>query len=595
MLNVGQWTVFHGPNPYAIAPVCMGVLELGEQANPDILLSGCRRLQSLWPQWVTSDVEAPTNMEIDLSSKVDTCLLVSRVALRWALSALNEVRGYLHTAGCQPNSAGVTLWIEYHEPALSLQALSLALRIIITAGQDSSFKVELVDEHLNELWRACRRHHPDFQARILMSGARKMGIPVLSFPAGMRCWQYGWGARSRVFFETASNTDGLLGGRWQTSKPDAKALFRALGLPTPAYQLIQNEGELESAARKIGWPCVIKPSDRGAGKGVTTNIQDYKSLRSAYDEATRCSDSPVLMESNITGDVYRLMVVDGHCIAVVRGEPAQVVGDGVSTVRSLVEKKNIGRTQNMVLSRYRAPLPVDDLSLQALARQGLHFDDVPALGQCVVLRAFANRPSGGDCIDVTGEAHPQIILAAELLAKAFSLSAMGIDYISTDIRLPIHEAGGSFLEVNATPGLAVLAAADIDPDWLASKVLGTIPGRIPMELHVCNEVDGPRVLEQLRARVVGAGTACVLKTRLWLDQLELAVDDTEAWSGVRSALRNPLVQRLLIVANSMEITRWGFPVDKFDSVILWEGESLPLPWKDVAHRITGRLRANVMP
>ncbi|ETJ22198.1 Glutamate-cysteine ligase/gamma-glutamylcysteine synthetase, partial [human gut metagenome] len=69
-------------------------------------------------------------------------------------------------------------------------------------------------------------------------------------------------------------------------------------------------------------------------------------------------DSHVLVEEFVAGTEYRFFILDGKCEAVVLRVAANVVGDGSSSIRELVEKKN----QDPLRGRdHRSPLEIINL------------------------------------------------------------------------------------------------------------------------------------------------------------------------------------------------------------------------------------------
>ena len=50
--------------------------------------------------------------------------------------------------------------------------------------------------------------------------------------------------------------------------------------------------------------------------------------------------SRVIVERYITGEDYRLLVINYKLVAAAKRTPAHVIGDGISTVRELVDKVN---------------------------------------------------------------------------------------------------------------------------------------------------------------------------------------------------------------------------------------------------------------
>jgi cyanophycin synthetase len=284
-------------------------------------------------------------------------LLLGQAVTQWALAALNEVRGFVQHAGAVRVGQALHLWLGFHRAELSRAALQLALTSL-TRHINRHPDPEPIGALLEKLWLACRQHHPDFQARILMVAAQADGIPFFRFLEESRQWQFGWGwgARSTVFFETATNADGALGWQWERNKVISKDLMRSIGLPVPSHVLVREESELPAVAAQVGLPCVVKPLDGGGGKGVTANIRDTDSLRLAFRQARLFSSGPLLVEQHLQGLDYRLMVVDGRLVAAIRREASFVVGNGQTTVGELIAHLNASRSENLVRSRYLKPI-----------------------------------------------------------------------------------------------------------------------------------------------------------------------------------------------------------------------------------------------
>ncbi|MFX7866200.1 cyanophycin synthetase, partial [Acinetobacter baumannii] len=74
------------------------------------------------------------------------------------------------------------------------------------------------------------------------------------------------------------------------------------------------------------------------GKGVTVNVVD----RAHFDIAYKAADEigQVMVEKFLPGGDYRLLVIGDKLIAAARRDPPHVIGDGVHTVKQLVDKVN---------------------------------------------------------------------------------------------------------------------------------------------------------------------------------------------------------------------------------------------------------------
>ncbi len=516
--------------------------------------------------------------------------LAGRTAACWALGALNEIDGFLHDAGSVPDGGGARIWLGFHHPEVSLSALGLAVTLLGRAARSAQLDRSRIDAALKSLWRLCRDHHPDYQARILMQGARARDIPTFPFTTRGTFRQYGWGSRSRVFVETTSNADGHLGSLIEHSKAYSKMMFAELGMSTPAYRLATKADELPEAIKAVGWPCVVKPISRGGGLGVTAGIRTIAEAETAFALAKRFGDEPIMIEAFIQGDDHRLMVIDGRLFAAIRREPSAVTGDGRSTVAQLIAGLNRGRSRSKLRSRYLRPTEVDSVVEQHLRQLGVSIDTVLETGRRIRLRSNANLSTGGLCFDATGEVHPDIRRMVEMTARAMGLATAGFDFITTDISKSCRECG-ALIEVNISPGADAMIAAGMEPASVASAILGGTPARIPIRLLVTPEAELPHLLDQLRSMPFAAGFGWVCGWDAAVGGMPLRVTSPGPWRAVETLLRHGSVQHACLVCPIEAIVRLGMPVDKVESVVLYRCDRRPLPaaWMKVLADHSGNL------
>ena len=165
-------------------------------------------------------------------------------------------------------------------------------------------------------------------------------------------------------------------------KPAAKQLMRELGLPTPDAHIVPPGDDPIPAARAIGWPCVVKPIDRGSGKGVATGLRNQADLLRAVQVARTFSRN-VMVEAHLPGDDHRLLVVDGRLVAAARRLPPTLEGDGRTRLHELVARFNAARGAEP----YLKPVNQDEAMAATLAQQGLAMDSVVERG-----RKFCSDP-----------------------------------------------------------------------------------------------------------------------------------------------------------------------------------------------------------
>lgn len=578
MTRLRHLLTFYGPNPFAPEPVVVAAIDLpfADSDNAALLRQGCITLRDVFPDWIS---RAPSP-----ASSVGEC--VGETLVQWALGALNEVRGFLHESGSAPSPDGALLWIGFHQPEVSMLALKLALDLLERAGRKDAPPLSRSEPGIDSLWQLCRMHHPDYQAQIIMQGARSKGIPFMQFIPGTKYWQFGWGCRSRIFFESMSNADGSMGMHFSNSKSLGKSVFNALGFPTPPFVLVNSPDELADAAVRIGWPCVIKPLSCGKGKGVIAGIKNMTELESAFFHARKYSSGPVMVEGFVTGDDYRLLVFDGKFFGALRRDLPYVIGDGKSSLRQLIGKINESRTQSLVKSRYLCPIPIDAALELHLAQQEVGLESVPQNNRRITLRSNANISTGGTGTDVSGIIHPDVKQMAESVAKTMGLSIVGIDYITEDIETSWRH-GGALIESNITPGIDGLIAAGQNAVDLACAVLGDLPGRIPFHLVVVEQGSLGPAAERLKEMQFheGLGWTCGSETRI--GTMSLLTKEGVAWAGMHALLRNRVVSELLAVCSAEEIMRNGMPADRIDRISLCGELPFIEEWMEVLEKHCG--------
>lgn len=568
MLEPRQVATYYGPNPYASAPVIVADVRIPAELAPKIEVL-CTAFQAHFPEWFEGLAQSFSSPQA----------LLGETLSRWALGALNEVRGYLDAAGAAPNASGARVWLGFHEERISWGALQLGARALSLADRPD-FSRSTIERELTALLQACRERHPDYQAHILMQAARVRDVPVRPFIQGSKYWQYGWGSRARVFMECGAIDSG--GGRKLGDKIASKAVFSGLGAPTPQHSLVQSHGELERAAQTVGWPCVVKPVSASKGTGVTAGIRTPEQLRTAFDEARRYTRDPVMVEAFVPGQDHRLLVAEGRFIRAIRREPSFVVGDGSHSVAQLVQALNRTRTDNIVKSQYLRRIPLDDVLRNHLAGQGTSVEAVPPAGTRITLRSNANISTGGICTDTTEIVHPDTARMAELIVQSMGMKTAGLDYITTDIGSSFLEVGG-FIEINSNPGLGMLMAAGNDPVAIGTHVLGEKPGRIPLTLVVLPGEQLPEAVNWLQSQSWPADTAWACGRSAAVGRVRLKISQSRPWPAVDAVLKHQAVASAIIFCSDRDLMLGGLPVDRADRILMC-GVDLPAAWDTVVLR-----------
>ena len=262
--------------------------------------------------------------------------------------------------------------------------------------------------------------------------------------------QLGYGNRQRRIWTAETERTSAIAEGIARDKDLTKSLLRSCGVPVPEGAVAHNAAHAWEIAQDLGLPVAVKPSDGNHSRGVSLDLRSRVDIEAAFDVAA-LHGSEVLVERFIPGHEHRLLVVAGKLVAAARGETASVVGDGVSSIRQLIEQQiNSDPRRGLDETFPLGPVEVDkDEAVQLeLKRQQLDVDAVPEAGRAVLIQRNGNLS-----VDCTDEVHPEVAHAVGLAAKVVGLDIAGIDLVAQDISRPLQAQGGAIVEVNAGPGL----------------------------------------------------------------------------------------------------------------------------------------------
>lgn len=337
--------------------------------------------------------------------------------------------------------------VEYSEEAVGRLAMKLAAELIEAALRSAPFDLAGALQRLRDTDED-QRLGPSTGAIVAAAEAR--GIPWRRLTAGSLV-QFGWGSKQRRIQAAEVDATSAVAESIAQDKDLSKKLLLAAGVPVPVGRPVDSVDEAWAAANEIGLPVVLKPLDGNQGKGVTVNIVSRDHLEVAYRAAEE--HGQVMVEKFLPGNDYRLLVVGKQMVAAARRDPPQVIGDGVATVRELVEQVNADPRRGEGHATSLTKIRLDEIAIARLNVQGLTADSVPEKGRRVVLRNNANLSTGGTATDVTDDVHPEVAARAVAAAQMIGLHICGVDMVCESVLKPLEEQNGGVVEVNAAPGL----------------------------------------------------------------------------------------------------------------------------------------------
>jgi cyanophycin synthetase len=322
----------------------------------------------------------------------------------------------------------------------------------------------------------------DQTTRAIVRAADDRGAVWTRLFARGRIVAIGMGARRRRVLESMLDDEAAVAQVLARDKLATLELLDIAGIPVGSYGLARNEEQAVAAAEQLGYPVALKSIFGSKGRQVSPHLTDEATVRAAARRLT--TETPALLvQSFFPGDDHRILVVDGRFVAAARRIPAEVVGDGVSSLRALIDRANSDPRRGREFMRLMNRIEIDEAVKELVAEQGLSLYEVPEAGRRLRLRRTANISTGGSAEDVSEVIHPDNARMAERAALRMGLRVAGVDFITTDITRSWREVGGGVCEINHSPGLRPHWIADPKRDVVAPILDALFPeggaGRIP--------------------------------------------------------------------------------------------------------------------
>lgn len=204
----------------------------------------------------------------------------------------------------------------------------------------------------------------------------------------------------------------------------------------------------------INKPIVVKPKSTNFGIGISifpdgTSREDLiKAFEIAFD-----NDNTILVEEFIKGKEFRFLVIGDAVPGILNRVPANVVGNGVDSIKSLVKEKNKSYLRDI---GYKTPLEKIKLDKHVdlfLHQKNIDIDYIPKLDEVIYLRENSNISTGGDSIDYTDDIPQRFKDIAVKASKAIGATICGVDLMIEDFK--DEESNYSIIELNFNPAIHI--------------------------------------------------------------------------------------------------------------------------------------------
>ena len=454
----------------------------------------------------------------------------------------------------------------YMEEKVGIFAAKAAVKIAETIAEGKDYDLENDIKTMREM-REDERLGPSTGS--IVEEAASRGMPWFRLNKYSLC-QIGYGANQKRIQATVTSETSSIAVEIACDKEDTKYMLDKAEIPIPKGEVIKTEEGLKDAIDYLRYPLVIKPINGNHGRGITTNIQNWEEAVVAFKAAKEVSRS-VIVEKYITGDDYRLLVINYKLVAAAKRTPAHVVGDGKSTVKQLIDEVNKDPRRGYGHEKVLTQIHIDKMTEEILESKNLTLDSIIPNGEMLKLKDTANLSTGGTATDVTDIVHPYNVLMAERIARIVGLDICGIDLMCSDVSFPVNESGGAVLEVNAAPGFRMhIAPSDGLPRNVAANVIDMLlpPGANELiQIVAITGTNGKTTTTRLiahMAKMKGHSVGYTTSDGVYIQNMMVLKGDCTGPASAEYVLRDPTVDFAVLETARGGLLRAGLAFDQCD-------------------------------
>lgn len=573
-MNIVTQHVLRGPNLYSRHPRLLTVLDLQQlrgfsSAEPEFLAQLLRLLPSLYDHRCSVGKYGGFVQALNAGTNLAHVIEHVTIALQCMAGTTTYSGRTLPVAG-MPGQYRVICSYELEQLAIEATQLAIELVTAMAAGEDVAQRLE---QGVADLHETAQRQAIGPSTGAILKAARERGIPIHRLTAEANLFVLGWGARQKRLQATITADTGHIAVGIASDKQLTKTLLREAGVPVPKGVTVRMLEQAQQAAEKLGGIVTIKPLDGNHGRGVTTRCGTPEEVAVAFNHA-RAHGRSIIVERFIRGDDYRVLVAGKRVVAAALRRPASVTGDGVSSVRELVEMENRNPARGEGHSNILTRIPLDEHAETVLATQGLSRDSVPPAGQRVALRGNANLSSGGTAEDVTDRLPAATRELCVRAVRTIGLDVAGIDLVCEDIARPLDQRHGAIIEINAAPGIRMhqYPSAGTPRDAgsaIVDSIFGQHDGRIPViAVTGTNGKTTTALMIEHTLRRAGIATGCATTGGVTINGALVRQGDCSGYWSARTVLSSPEVEFAVLETARGGILKRGLAFDRCDVAVV---------------------------
>ncbi len=217
--------------------------------------------------------------------------------------------------------------------------------------------------------------------------------------------------------------------KWMDNKGIMKTKFLKEGLPVASGGVAFTKKSALKIFESITKPVITKPNLGSRSRHTMIHINTTEDLIIGFKKAKKLSPL-VVIEEELRGYLFRGTLIGGKLVGVVKRDQPEVTGDGIHSLRELMEEENKRPERNGPIFH---KIIIDKEAEIELKRQNVKLDDVLEKDKVITFSQKTSRGCGGTTTEVTKITHPKNIEMLENVASFLNDPLIGVDFIIEDI------------------------------------------------------------------------------------------------------------------------------------------------------------------
>lgn len=286
--------------------------------------------------------------------------------------------------------------------------------------------------------------------RIIKNAILAMGGTIEEFVPERGCFYINiFGKRILLERKISIARQSFVSGQLTRCKDITHKLLCANNLPTPKtecfYKKSYDRKQAEKQLNNLAYPIILKDARGSNSRGIFPFIGNLRDAMDVLEDELPHFKSMIAQEM-VFGKEYRLLVLDEKVIGALEMIPPYATGDGVSTLRSIINEK-----QSITEKR----TAFDEKLEQFLKEQNVTLESVMPKSEIAYIKRNSCLAEGGETRDVTDVVHSNIEKICVAASKVVGKSLVGIDVMCADISKDPSEQSFNIIEINGKPDLYI--------------------------------------------------------------------------------------------------------------------------------------------